>query len=125
LISRELFSAFVHMLGSILPVFTAMVQALSARVPGGHFLHFSASVAQSPCGGPGSGAVAPAGGVIVIVAVAVAVVAVAVAVEADGGAEDRESPELLLQAPAREAPTSTTTSFMGGILRQLRGFHGS
>jgi len=116
------FRAFVQTLGSMLPAFSATVQALCARVAGGHFLHFSASVAQAPCGGPGCGAVAPAGGGIVIVIVAVAV---AVAVEADGAAEERESPELLLQAPARTAPTSTMVSFMGGILRQSRGFRGS
>ncbi len=53
--------------------------------------------------------------VIVIVAVAVAVAGAAV--EGDGGAEDDESPELLLQDPARRAPKSKTVTFMGAILR--------
>jgi len=115
------FSAFVHAIGSSLPAFTAMVQA-RCTAPGGHVAHFWASSEHAPDCGPGCGALA-ATAVIVIVAVAVAVAGAAVAV--DGGAEDDESPELLLQAPARTAPTSMSIIFMRAILRQSRGFQGS
>ena len=115
------FSAFVHAIGSSLPALTAMLQAL-CTAPGGHVLHFCASSEHAPDVGPGCGAVAATA---VIVTVAVAVAVAAVAVEADDGAGEGESPELLLQAPARKAPTSTTTSFLGRILRQSRAFRGS
>jgi len=110
-------SALVHATGSSLPALTAMLHAV-CTAPGGHVLHFWASSAHAPDVGPACGAVA-ATAVIVTVAVAVGV-----AVEADGVAEDDESPELLLH-PARTTPNSKTVTFMGAVLRHSRGFQGS
>jgi hypothetical protein len=113
-------SALVQAVGSRLPAVSATLQAV-CTAPGGHVLHFWASVAHGPDCGCACGAAAAAA-VAVVVAVAVAV---EVAVEAADGADDGESLELLLQGPAMTAMPSKTIIFMGAILRHLEVFQGS